>query len=112
MFRGIVFTFLTSVLYAKEIPSEKLESIHTEAIAFVLVILVMSIISYKISAKNAREYALKNKLKIQQQKQEKKDEIQNKENRVKELQQMLDDGLITNDEFKMMRKRLYNTEQE
>jgi uncharacterized protein YacL len=88
---------------------EELNSIYIEAVAFVLVFLIMSIISYKVSSRHAREYAAKNKLKIDARKEAQKDEVKSKEIRVQELQKMLDDSMITNDEFLMMKKRLYNT---
>ena len=46
------------------VEQEVLNSIYIEAIAFVLVVLVMSIISYKMSSKHAKEYAIINQKKI------------------------------------------------
>jgi len=89
---------------------EELNSIYIEAAFFVLVFLTMSIISYKMSSRHAREYAVKNQLKIDARKEAKKEETKSKEERILELQKMLDDNMITNDEFLMMKKRLYNTD--
>ena len=94
------------------IPEETLSSIYIEASLFVLVILAMSIISYKISSKNAKEYAIKNKKNIDAKREAEAEVIKSKETRVEELQKMLDDDMITEEEFRMMRKRLYNTEEE
>ena len=88
---------------------EALNSIYIEAVAFVLVILTMSIISYRMSSKHAKEYAIKNQKNIEARKEAQKDEIKSNEERVQELQKMLDKNMITEDEFLMMRKRLYNT---
>ena len=92
------------------IEQEVLNGIYIEAVAFVLVFLIMSIISYKISSRHAREYALKNQEKIQARRKAKKDEMKSKEDRVEELQNMLDKNMITEDEFLMMKKSLYNTQ--
>jgi len=94
------------------IPEETLNSIYIEAALFVLVILIMSIISYVISSKHAKEYAIKNQKNIDAKREAEAEAINAKELRVKELQKMLDDKMITDEEFKMMRKRLYNTEEE
>ena len=92
------------------IPEETLNSIYIEATVFVIVILVMSIISYKVSSKHAKEYAIKNKKIIDEKKKAQEQEINEKEIRIQELQKMLDENMITDEEFKMMKKRLYNTE--
>jgi len=101
---------LVSSLYA-EIPEESLGGIYTEAALFVLVGIVMSVASYKISNRHAKEYLIANQKKIDAKREAQKDEIKSKEDRVDELQKMLDNNMITDDEFKMMRKRLYNTEE-
>jgi len=94
------------------IPQETLENIYMEAGLFVLVILIMSIISYKISSKNAKEYAIKNQKKIDVAKEEKAKSVKSKEARIVELQKVFSDGMITEDEFKMMKNRLYSTREE
>ena len=92
------------------IEQEALNGIYMEAGIFVLVILTMSVISYKISSKNAKEYALKNKKNLEDKKVIDEELINAKEIRVKELQKMLDESMITDEEFKVMKKRLYNTQ--
>jgi len=92
------------------IEQEALNGIYMEAGIFVLVILTMSAISYKISSKNAKEYALKNKKNLEDKKVIDEELINAKEIRVKELQKMLDESMITDEEFKVMKKRLYNTQ--
>ncbi|MCK4737620.1 MAG: hypothetical protein KAT10_03600, partial [Sulfurimonas sp.] len=89
--------------------NEALNGIYIEAALFMFVVLVMSIASYKISSKHAKEYAMKNQKNINARREAKKDEIKSKEDRVEELQEMLDNSMITDDEFKMMKHRLYNT---
>jgi len=89
---------------------EVLNNIYIEGTLFVLVFLIMSIISYKISSRHAKEYAIKNQEKMQARREAKKDEVQSKEDRIVELQNMLDKKMITEDEFLMMKKSLYNTQ--
>ena len=90
---------------------ESINGIYIEAIVFIMVFLIMSIISYKISSRHAKEYAIKNQKNIDAKKEAAKEAIKSKEDRVEELQKMLDNNMITDDEFKMMKKRLYNTEE-
>jgi len=85
-------------------------SIYLEAVAFILVFFIMSVISYRISSRHAKEYAIKNQEKMQARREAKKDEVQSKEDRIVELQNMLDKKMITEDEFLMMKKSLYNTQ--
>ena len=89
---------------------EVLNNIYIEGTLFVLVFLIMSIISYKMSSRHAKEYAIKNQEKMQARREAKKDEVQSKEDRIVELQNMLDKKMITEDEFLMMKKSLYNTQ--
>ena len=103
------FIILASSLFA-EIAEDDLTGIYKEATLFVVVGLVMSIVSYKISSKNAAKYASKNKKNIDAARDANKDMVKLKESRVDELSKMLNDGTITNDEFKMLKKRMYNTE--
>ena len=86
-------------------------SIYLEGAAFILVFFVMSVISYRISSRHAKEYSLKNQKNVDAKREAQKNETKSKEDRVIELQKMLDDNMITNDEFLMMKKRLYNTEE-
>ena len=109
------YFFYSIVLFSSleaEIAQEKLNDIYVEAVFFVIVIVTMSIISYIYSTKHAKEYAIKNQKNIDAKREAKKDEIKSKEDRVKELQDMLDKNMITQDEFKMMKKRMYNTDEE
>ena len=85
-------------------------SIYLEAVAFILVFFIMSVISYRISSRHAKEYAIKNQEKMQARREAKKDEVQSKEDRIVELQNMLNSKIITEDEFLMMKKSLYNTQ--
>jgi len=89
---------------------EVLNSIYIEAIAFVTVFFIMSVLSYKMSSRHAKEYAVKNKIKIDARREAKKAETKSKEDRVEELQKMFDNNIITKDEFLMMKKSLYNTQ--
>ncbi|PHS59023.1 MAG: hypothetical protein COB17_00335 [Sulfurimonas sp.] len=100
---------LNSSLQA-EIPQEALGDIYVEASLFVLVGLIMSVVSYKVSSKNAANYALKNQKNIDAKKEAVKEINKSKEMRLAELQDMLDAGTINDDEFRMLKKRMYNTD--
>ena len=103
------FILLVSSLHA-EIEGEALSSIYKEAALFVVVGLVMSVVSYVVSSRHAKKYAVENQKNIDAKKEENKEIVKSKEDRIEELLKMLDDKTITEDEFKMLKKRMYNTE--
>ena len=112
MIKKYLYTLVTLVSALKaDIPQEALDDIYIEASLFVFVGVVMSVVSYKISSKNAAAYAVKNQKNIDAKREAKKEVLKSKETRVEELQKMLDNEMITDDEFKMMKKRMYNTEE-
>jgi len=104
-----VLTIMITSLHA-EIAPEKLQDIYFEAALFVFVGIVMSVVSYKVSSKNAAAYAIKNQKNIEAKAKEDKEIIKSKEGRLEELMKMLDDNTITEDEFRMLKQRMYNTE--
>lgn len=100
-------------LHAEGIDPEELDSIYIEAALFVTVFGLMSVASFIISKKHAKQNALKDLQKKKLQKEAKKnsqmssirhtDDATGETNRVKELSKMLKDGLITDEEFQTLK---------
>ena len=111
----LIFT-TAALLEAKEgIPEEALGSIYTEALWFVGVIAVMSIISFVISSRNAKRYEEEMALKRAQQK-ERDIEEEHKEqapvkkretdDRIAALSKLRDQGLLKDSEFTILKRHL------
>ncbi len=109
--------FLFSFSHADAIDSDALDGIYTEAIFFVLLFGIMSIISVIISKKNAKKYELANPLeerRAAKREKELKKELEDKvlkKSEVKvdkllELSKMLQDGMINEEEFKKLKQSL------
>ena len=113
-------TLFLSSLYAEGISDEKLNSIYTEAFAFVVVIGFMSLVSIYYSRKHAKEYEEDNPIEERQAAVKKAEEEAiknqfimrtvdkngNKIERLVELKQMLDEGLITKEEFQVFKEKI------
>lgn len=110
-------TLLVSFLSAKEIDTDNLNSIYTEAILFVSVFAVMSIVSIIISRRNAKKFESENPLedrKAARREETLKKEIEettvniqkNDIDRLLELSTMLKDGLISLQEFDTLKANL------
>ena len=109
-----------SPLYAQTISENDLSSIYTEAFAFVVVIGFMSIVSIYYSRKHAKAYEIDNPIEERRaaRRAVEKEEIKkqfairtidkngNKIERLVELKQMLDDGLITEEEFQVFKEKI------
>ena len=121
MMRWFLSTALIATgLYAEGIPEEKLASIYTEALWFVAVIAVMSLISFVVSSRNARKYEAeqqvenmrKEKVILDTQTQTKADTSLKQRDIVQEVDQlialsvMVEKGLLTEMEFQVFKKRL------
>ena len=111
----IIFTSL----YAEEseeikpLDPEVVQSLYIESALFVAVFTIMSIISIVISKKHAAQNLLNDRKKREAQKVQEEAEKRSQSvsmsepeetARVTELSKMLKDGLITNDEFKILSK--------
>ena len=111
----LIFT----TLYAEEIEEvqpldpDVVQSLYIESALFVAVFTIMSIISIVISKKHAAQNLLndrkKREAKKAQEEAEKRSQVSSNEEskktaRVTELSKMLKDGLITDDEFKILSK--------
>ena len=107
---------LTS-LRADAIDPDDLSNIYTEAVLFVAVFALMSIISFIISRKHARQYDQKNPFSKQsspEKPEEPAEEISadpaaadtNEIERLVELSKLLKDGLLTKEEFQILKQKL------
>ncbi|MEA1954057.1 MAG: hypothetical protein U9O24_06660 [Campylobacterota bacterium] len=109
---------MLSSLYAEEteeiqpLDPEVVQSLYIESALFIAVFTLMSIISIVISKKHAAQNLLDDRAKREKKKlqEEEKQKSQsnstqhNKIDRTAELTKMLNDGLITNDEFQILSK--------
>lgn len=108
---------LVSFLNAEEV--DTLNGIYMEAILFVIIFGIMSIISIIVSKKDAKEFESENTLKDKK-KEIKKEEIEDiaivskksDSDRLIELSKMLEDGLILEKEFEILKINLYQTKKE
>ena len=105
-------------LYAEEIEEvqelapEVVQSLYIESALFVAVFTIMSIVSIIISKKHAAQNLLNDQKKREEQKAQEAQrasqpnpvEESNNTKRVTELSKMLKDGLITDEEFKILSK--------
>ncbi len=102
-----------SSLHAEGIDPEELDSIYIEAALFVTVFGLMSVASFIISRKHDKQNALKalqkkkSREKVEKSSQavpiEHSDDTSGETKRVKELSKMLKDGLITDEEFQVLK---------
>ena len=115
-----ILTLTLSSLFAEGISEENLNSIYTEATAFVVVIGFMSLVSLYYSKKHAKEYEIQNPIEERKAaiKRAEEEELKNqfimravdkngnKIDRLLELKEMLDDGLITPEEFQVFKEKI------
>ena len=113
-------TLLLSSLYAEGFSDEQLNSIYTEAFAFVVVVGFMSLVSLYYSKKHANKYEEDNPIeerraarRIIEEEDIKQqflirtlDKNGNKIDRLVELKQMLDDGLLSEEEFQTFKEKI------
>lgn len=113
----LVTLLISSYLHAEGIDPEELKSIYMEAALFVTVFGLMSIVSFIISRKHAKQNALKN---LQRRERESANNSQatpieqpkeSEDKRTEELSKMLKDGLITEKEFQILKDNLKNVKQ-
>ncbi|MBU1657480.1 hypothetical protein KKG72_00295 [bacterium] len=101
----LALLFVSLELNASE---DYLESIYVEASLFAAVIIFMSVISYVISSRHAKEYTKNNQAKMDDALLKNKESVDNEKKRVEVLSKMLEDGLLEEDEFKLLKKWKYN----
>ncbi len=111
--------FLFSFAYAREIDSDTLNSIYIEAILFILVVFVLSVFSIIVSKRNAKQYEIDNPLedrraaRREEELRKKLDDLplkkdENKLDKLNELSEMLKNGIINEEEFKILKKELFD----
>jgi len=115
--RLLTSLLIFSSLYAEEIEEvqpldpEVVQSLYIESALFVAVVILMSVVSIVISKKHAAQNLLDDRKKREEQKAQEEAEKRSQPAtskepeetaRVKELSKMLKDGLITDEEFKIL----------
>ena len=115
--KPLILIFVVASAFAEGIDPEALDSICSEAILYVTIFSIMSIISYVISKKNAKKYEEEHSLK-ERKDANRKEELEDlylstmtKENddkiaKLKELSEMLKDGIINKEEFDILKDSL------
>ncbi|MGB5965160.1 MAG: hypothetical protein WBF77_06660 [Sulfurimonadaceae bacterium] len=118
MVKWLLLPLLTlTSLEAEGIDPDKLSEIYTEGIWFVAVFAVMSIISYIVSKRHAKQYTQKQRSAKQRVPQavnrtdkpittDQTGTTANKADRLAELSKLVDDGLLREEEFQLLRKNI------
>ncbi len=97
-----LFILLCAVsLYAQEATSDQLNGIYTEALLFIGIFGTMGIISYVYSSRHAKVYAPSQEV-LQRIEREKAQKLL-REARVEELSEMLQNDMLTNEEFLILK---------
>ncbi|MEN8302439.1 MAG: hypothetical protein ABFQ64_00040 [Campylobacterota bacterium] len=100
MIKFIIFTlFLKSALFAREVSQSVENSIMIEAALFVGIFGTMGIISYIYSSRHAKAYK---KPEVVTQESVEKTDV---EDRISELTEMLNSGVLTKEEYELLSKR-------
>jgi len=108
MIKKLLLSTLTlSSLYAEGISDEKLSSIYTEAVAFVVVIAFMSLVSWYYSRKHAIQYDIDNPV---VKKEKPTDEEIAKKVRLVEITKMLRAGTLSQEEYDLLKQNLKEKE--
>ena len=98
---------LTSLKAEGGNPAE-LNAIYTEAIWFIVVFGTMAIISFIVSKRHAKQHVHKHTDDIAQKKALAAEQKRQKEDRLTELSKLVDDGLLREEEFQILRKNIQN----
>ena len=116
MLKTILLLLLSLSLYAEGMDEAALQGIYTEALWFVAVITVMSVVSFVVSRHNAQKYEEKmqrEKL-LQQEETEDEPDLEEPEveegsevDRLLELSKLHKEGLLTKEEFMAFKLKLY-----
>ncbi len=107
MMKWLLLPLLTlTSLEAEDIDPDKLSEIYTQGIWFVALFTVMSIISFIVSKRHAKQHAQKHTDDIAQKKALAAEQKRQKEDRLTELSKLVDDGLLREEEFQILRKNI------
>ena len=119
MLRSGILLLYAPLLFAEGMDEAALEGIHTEALWFVAVIAVMSVVSFVVSRRNAQKYEEKmRQQKAQQQEKEAEVSVAETEvvepqtdvlevDRLLELSKLHKEGLLSYEEFMAFKTKLY-----
>jgi len=107
--RKIILVFLGTFipLIAREANEKELESIYNEAILFVAVFTVMSVISIIVSRRQAKKYVQEHSHKDKSDKKAAEPVLSESELRVIELQKLVYKNLLKEKEFELLKKSMY-----
>ena len=107
MQKWLLIPFITfTALQAKEVAPEEFDAIYTEAIWFVLVFGVMGIVSYIYSSRHAVQYTKDQADNIALDKLLASEEVQRRDERLLELSKLVEDGVLKEEEFRILRASL------
>ncbi len=107
MLKQLLFSLLPFIsLHAKEVDPQQMNAIYTEAIWFVVVFGVMGIISYIYSSRHAKQYTYDQADKVALDKLLASEQVKQREERLDELSKLVDDGLLSEEEFQILRANL------
>ena len=107
MQKWLLLPFMTfTALLAKEVAPEELTAIYTEAIWFVVVFGVMGIVSYIYSSRHAKQYTEDQADKVALDKLLASKEVQQRDERLLELSKLVDDGVLKEEEFRILRANI------
>ena len=107
MLKQLSLSILTiTSLSAQEANPEELNAIYLEAVLFIAVFGVMGIVSYIYSSRHAAQYTKDQAKKVALNKTRVADQAEKREERLSELSKLLKDGVIKEDEFKILRANI------
>jgi uncharacterized protein YutE (UPF0331/DUF86 family) len=101
----VTLPFLVPLLQAVEATEQEMQSIRTEAILFVVIFSVMSIVSIIVSKRQAKKYEKQKGLnKHEQPPQSEPTHADPLSSRLHELQQLVNEGVLTQEEFETLKR--------
>lgn len=107
MHKWLLLPLLTSTLLcAEEVNPEQLNAIYTEAIWFVVIFGTMGIISFIYSSRHAKQYTKDQADNITQKKALSVELTKQRNERINALSELVKDGLLTEEEFLILRANL------
>ncbi len=106
MQKWLLLLITLTALQAEEIAPEQLDAIYTEAIWFVIVFGVMGLVSYIYSSRHAAQYTKEQADNIAKKKALSSERTKQQEKRINELSELCKDGLLTEEEFRILRANL------
>ena len=107
MLKRLLLSILTlTSLKAEGIDPDELNAIYTEAIWFIVIFGTMAVISFIYSNRHAKQYTQKQAATLAKEKALTSERTKQKENRLEELSKLVKNGLLKEEEFKILRKNI------